>query len=92
MTLCVNPPVVGVPVPNCPVKVKLYVPFAVVLLVCTVTVLFALLDPVSEIEPAEKLQVELAGTPAQESEMLPVKPLSGVTVNLYVVFCPALIA
>jgi hypothetical protein len=43
LALCVKPPVAGTPLPNCPVNVKLYVPFGVLLPVCTVTVLVALL-------------------------------------------------
>ncbi len=80
LALCVNPPVAGTPLPNCPVNVKLYVPFGVLLLVCTVTVLLALL--VSVIEVGTKLHVEPKGRAVQESEMAPLKPFNGVNVTL----------
>jgi hypothetical protein len=60
----------------------LYVPFGVLLLVCTVTVVLTLLDPVIVIEVGKKLHVELGGNPAQESATVRVKPFSGATVTL----------
>jgi hypothetical protein len=89
LALCVKPPVAGTPLPNFPVILKLYVPFGVLLPVCTVSVLVALL--VSVIEFGTKLHVEPDGSAAQESEMVPLKPFSDVNVMLYVVFCPTLI-
>jgi len=47
LALCINPPVEAEPLPYIPVNVKLYVPLGVVLLVCTVTALLALLDPLT---------------------------------------------
>ncbi len=52
------------------------------LLVCTVTALLVLLDPLSVIEADAKLHVEPDGSPVQESEMVPPKPFSGVNVSL----------
>jgi len=82
LKLCVNPPVAGAPLPNIPPNVKLYVPFGVLLLVCTVTAVVVLLELASVIELDAKLHVELGGNPVQENEMVPVKPFSGVKVIL----------
>ncbi len=57
-------------------------PLGVVLLVCTVTVLVALLDPPKLTEAGLKLQVEFDGSPVHESDTNPAKPLNGVKVNL----------
>ena len=68
--------------PYVPTKDSVYIPFGVVLLVCTVTVLVALLDPLNLTEAGLKLQVEFAGSPAHESETVPAKPFNGAKVNL----------
>ena len=82
LALCVNPPVEAEPLPYIPVNVRLYAPLGLVLLVCTVTALLALLDPLSVIEADAKLHVEPDGSPVQESEMVPPKPFSGVNATL----------
>jgi hypothetical protein len=80
--VCVKPPLAVLPVPYIPAKGTRYVPFGVVLLVCTVTVLIVLLDPFSVTETGLKVHVKLTGNPAHESETVPAKPFNGANVNL----------
>lgn len=59
------------------------------LLVCTVTVLLELLEPLRLTDNGEKLQVEPVGKLAQERAIVPEKPFNGDSEILYVTFCPA---
>ena len=79
LVLCVSPPLAGAPLPYTPVSVRVYVPG--LLLVCTVRLLLALLDPVSETELGTKLHPKVDGSPLQESEILPAKLFSGANVS-----------
>ena len=88
LALCVNPPVDGLPLPETPVKVSVYVPSGVLRLVVTVAVAVSGHGPLSEGEPGEIENVESAGAPVQASPTFPVKPPSGVKVTLYVVVRP----
>ena len=69
---CVDPPVAGARLPNLPVKVRVYVPFVVLLLVSIAAVLSTLLDPPSDKELREIVYGEPGGTPPQESAAVPV--------------------
>jgi hypothetical protein len=80
--LRINPPLAGVPLPYIPINVRLKVPFGVPLPVCTVTVLLTVADPLRLTDVGTKLHVELVGSPAHESEMLPANPLEGASVSL----------
>ena len=80
LALCVNPPVAGAPLPNVPVKVRVYVPAVVLVLVPIVAVLLTLPDPVRDTGLEEKPQVPPLGAPPQESATLPVKPPTGAKV------------
>ena len=78
--LCVSPAVAGTPLPNTPLLVRVYVASGVLLLVCTVTVLFAVPDPVNATELGEMAHAEPGGTPPQERETFPANPHNGVSV------------
>lgn len=69
----------------------MYVPFAVLAPAWIVAVLVVLVDPdTNTTEAGERLQVEPAGAPVQESATVPVKLFLDVMVTFNVVCCPAL--
>ena len=86
-TLCVRPPFEGEPLPNTPVNVRVYVPFGVLLLVCTVNVLFEDAGSVSGF--GKKEHVEPGGIEPQDRVTVPLNPFMGASVTLYEAFCPA---
>jgi hypothetical protein len=91
VVLCVKPPVDGLPLPYVPFRVSVYVPAGVVrLLVVIVAVLVFAAVPLSETGVGETEHVAPVGAPLQASPTLPVKPLSGVKVRVYVVPLPGL--
>ena len=74
------------PLPYSPVKVSVYVPFV---LLPTVAVLVALVDPDGVTEAGERLQLTPAGA-LQESATVPAKLFLGATVMVIVAWDPAL--
>ena len=89
--LCVNPPVAGLPLPNVPVNVSLYVPAFTPEVVWSVTVLVFGPVPVSDTGFGETVHVESAGAPLQASPTAPLKPLIGSKATVYVVILPGVI-
>ena len=67
----------GTPVVKTPLNVRVYVPFKVLPVDCTVTVLCG---AAGVIDAEESVQVEPLGTPPQVSDTDPVKPLFGTIV------------